>query len=162
MNTRKLAATVAAVLGLGAALPALATERVLVRPLTLAESVALVARTYPGRVVAAQADATGGDRFHHHVDLMLPNGRVAKFDVDPRTQRIANRLSPEEAPAELLPLADAMKKVQAQTAGRVLAAEYDPDPQPHYHFTVRGRRGEVTRLDFDPATGQSAPHVPRS
>jgi uncharacterized membrane protein YkoI len=132
------------------------------RSLDLAQAIELIAKTYPGRVIAAQADPTGGDALHYHVDVLLANGRVAKFDVDARTQRIYNRMPPEESPETTLTLADAVKKVQSQTRGRVLSAEYDPDPRPHYHMNVRGPKGQLTRLDLDIATGKAAPHRPRT
>lgn len=155
MTTRNLIA--AAAFAALATVPALAAA-----PLDLRGAVELVSSTYPGRVVAAQADPTGGEGLHFHVDTLLPNGRIARFDVDARTHRIFNRLPAEEAPEGGLPLADAVKKVQSQTKGRVMAAEFDPDPQPHYHMSVRLPGGQFTRLDLDLATGKAVKHMPRS
>lgn len=56
-------------------------------PLDLDGAAALIARTYPGRVVAAQADPAAP---HYHVDLRLPHGNVVRFDVDRETHRIDN------------------------------------------------------------------------
>jgi hypothetical protein len=56
-------------------------------PLDLKAAAALIARTYPGRVVAAQADPAAP---HYHVDLLLPHGSVVRFDVDRDTHRIVN------------------------------------------------------------------------
>lgn len=143
-----------------ATVPAVAAEAA--APLDLRGAIELVSTTYPGRVVAAQADTTGGEGLHFHVDTLLPHGRIARFDVDARTHRIFNRLPAEEAPESALPLADAVRKVQHQTKGRVMAAEFDPDPQPHYHMSVRLPGGQVTRLDLDLATGKAVKHTPRS
>jgi uncharacterized membrane protein YkoI len=131
-------------------------------PLDLTGAIELVSSTYPGRTVAAQADPTGGEGMHYHVDTLLPNGRLARFDVDARTHRIYNRLPAEEAPADALSLKDAVKTVQKQTRGRVLSAEYDPDPQPHYHMNVRLPGGQLTRMDLDLANGKAVKHAPRS
>lgn len=150
----------AAVLAALATLPAVAAEAA--APLDLRGAVELVSNTYPGRVVAAQADPTGGEGLHFHVDTLLPHGRIARFDVDARTHRIFNRLPAEEAPDGAMPLADAVKKVQRETKGRVMAAEFDPDPQPHYHMSVRLPGGQFTRLDMDLATGKAMKHMPRS
>jgi uncharacterized membrane protein YkoI len=130
-------------------------------PLDLAQAMELIAKTYPGRVISGQTDASGGDSTHHHVDVLLANGRVAKFDVDARTQRIYNRLPPEEGPAAVVTLEQAVRKVQ-KDRGRVLSAEFDPDPAPHYHMTVRTPKGELTRLDVDVATGEAKPHRRRT
>ena len=129
-------------------------------PLDLAQAMELVARTYPGRVIAGQTDASGGDRTHHHVDLVLANGRVAKFDVDAKSRRIYNRLPPEEGPAAAVPLEGAVRKVQ-QSHGKVLSAAFDPDPTPHYHMTVRTVKG-MKRIDVDVATGAVQAHKPRT
>ena len=129
------------------------------KPLDLAGAMELIARTYPGRVISGQTDAAGGDRLHHHVDVLLANGRVAKFDVDAATQRIYNRLPPEEGATPGLSLEQAVRKMQ-QAKGPVVSAEYDPDPAPHYHMTVRSTKG-LARIDVDPATGQATPHKPR-
>ena len=131
------------------------------KPLDLAQAMDLVAKTYPGRVISGQTDVAGGDRTHHHVDILLTSGRVAKFDVDAKTQRIYNRLPPEEAPAAAVSLEEAVRKVQ-KSRGSVLSAEFDPDPAPHYHMTVRTAKGALTRLDVDPATGLAKPHKPRT
>ena len=131
------------------------------QPLDLAEAMQLIARSYPGRVISGQTDAAGGDRTHHHVDILLSNGRVAKFDVDAVTRRIYNRLPAEETPAGAVSLEEAVRKVQ-KANGRVLSAEFDPDPAPHYHMTVRTSKGALTRLDVDPATGATTPHKPRT
>jgi hypothetical protein len=56
-------------------------------PLDLQGAADLVARTYPGRVVAAQADPAAP---HYHVDLRLPHGTVVRFDVHRETHRIDN------------------------------------------------------------------------
>ena len=42
-------------------------------PLDLRGAIELVSNTYPGRVVAAQADTTGGEGLHFHVDTLLPH-----------------------------------------------------------------------------------------
>jgi len=131
------------------------------KPLDLQGAADLVAGTYPGRVVAAQADPTGGEGLHFHVDTLLPHGRVARFDVDAGTHRIYNRLPAEEAPEGVLSLNEAVKKVQQEIPGDVVAAEFDPDPQPHYHLSVRLPGGHFTRLDLDLATGKAVKHAPR-
>ena len=131
------------------------------KPLNLAQAMDLIAKTYPGRVISGQTDAAGGDRAHHHVDILLANGRVAKFDVDAKTQRIYNRLPPEEGSAAGISLEDAVRRVQ-KDRGPVLAAEFDPDPAPHYHMTVRTKNGQLTRLDVDVATGKATSHKPRT
>lgn len=159
MSQRTLVA--AALVAAFTTLPALATEA-RKPPLDLAQAIELVSQTYPGRVIAAQADPVGGDAMHYHVDLLLPNERVARFDVDARTHRIFNRLPPEETPQGTLSLVEAVKKVQSETRGRVISAEYDPSPVPHYHMNVRGRRGQLTRLDLDIETGTAALHKPRT
>lgn len=162
MKSFNRSALAVAVIAILAALPAAAADAAASRPLDLAQAMELVAKTYPGRVISGQTDPVGGDRSHHHVDVLLINGRVAKFDVDARTQRIYNRLPPEESPASTVALEDAVRKLQAKTQGRVLAAEYDPDPAPHYHMTVRMPKGALARMDVDVTTGESRPHRPRS
>lgn len=132
------------------------------RPLDLQGAVDLVAGTYPGRVVAAQADPAGGEGLHFHVDTLLPHGRVARFDVDAGTHRIYNRLPAEEAPEGVLSLNEAVKKVGQEIRGDVVAAEFDPDPRPHYHMSVRLPGGHFTRLDLDLATGKAVKHAPRT
>jgi uncharacterized membrane protein YkoI len=159
MTTRNLIA--AAVFAAFATVPAIAADAAKA-PLDLRGAVELVSGTYPGRVVAAQADPTGGERLHFHVDTLLPHGQIARFDVDARTHRIFNRLPAEEAPEGALTLGEAVKKVQNQTRGRVMAAEFDPDPQPHYHMSVRLPGGQFTRLDLDLASGKAVRHAPRS
>ena len=91
--------TAAAVVALFAAAPAFAADAAKQQPLDIAQAMEPVAKTYPGRVIAGQTDPTGGSNIHHHVDVLLANNRVVKFDVDARSQRIYNRLPPEEAPA---------------------------------------------------------------
>ena len=142
-----------------ASAPALAADKA-AKPIDLAQAMELVATTYPGRVIAGQTDAAAGDRLHHHVDVLLVNGNVAKFDVDAVTQRIYNR-QPAEAPPPAVSLEQAVRKVQA-SKGKVLAAEFDPSPAPHYHMTVRSRVGKVSRLDVDMKTGEIKPHAPRT
>lgn len=66
-------------------------------PLDLAGAAALVAKTYPGRVVAAQADALAAEAPHYHVDLLLPHGDVVRFDIDRDSHRIDNH-RPDNAP----------------------------------------------------------------
>lgn len=157
LNRKMLAAAVFAAL----VMPAVAADAPK-RPLDLGQAIELINKTYPGRAIAAQSDPTGGEGIHHHVDVLLANGRVAKFDVDARSHRIYNRLPPESGPDTPVSLADAVKKVQSQTKGRVVSAEYDPDPRPHYHMNVRGPKGEVSHLDMDLETGKTARHVPRT
>jgi uncharacterized membrane protein YkoI len=140
---------------------ALAADAAKPAPLDLAQAMDVVAKAYPGRVISGMTDAAGGDRTHHHVDMLLINGRVAKFDVDAHSRRIYNRLPSEEAPAAAVSLEDAVRKVQ-KSNGRVLSAEFDPDPSPHYHMTVRTPKGELTRLDVDLATGEARRHRPRT
>lgn len=67
-------------------------------PLDLSGAVELIGSVYPGRVVAAAADAGDGARQHYHVDLLLPGGNVVRFDVDAETRRIDNREPGEAAP----------------------------------------------------------------
>jgi uncharacterized membrane protein YkoI len=155
-------AVAASVIAAFFALPAMATQVEAKRPMDLAQAIDLVAKTYPGRVVAGQADAIGGDRMHFHVDIVLVNGNIAKFDVDGVTQRIYNRLPPEDSAAAGLSLGEAIRKVQGKTGGRVVSAEYDPDPAPHYHVAVRTPQGKLARLDVDAATGESRTHKPRT
>jgi hypothetical protein len=159
-NRHLIAAAAFAALATVPAVAAIAADAA--APLDLRGAIELISGTYPGRVVAAQADTTGGEGLHFHVDTLLPHGSIARFDVDARTHRIFNRLPAEEAPEGALPLADAVKKVQQHTRGRVMAAEFDPDPQPHYHMSVRLPGGQVTRLDLDLATGKAVKHTPRS
>lgn len=64
-------------------------------PLDLQGAVGLVSTTYPGRVVAAQADPVAP---HYHVDLLLPHGSVVRFDVDRDTHRIDNHRPDESEP----------------------------------------------------------------
>lgn len=66
-------------------------------PLDLAGAAALVAKTYPGQVIAAQADARAAEAPHYHVDLALPHGDVVRFDIDRDSHRIDNH-QPENAP----------------------------------------------------------------
>ena len=119
----------------------------------LPAAVALVEQTFPGRVVAAQSDATGGDALHHHVDLLLPHGAVAQFEVEAGSGRILSRASSEAGSAATLALADAVGKVKQETQGDVVAAEFSPDPTPHYKVNVRTTRGELKRLAVDLETG---------
>lgn len=142
-------------------LPALAAEAP-ARPLDLAASVEMITKTYPGRVVAAQADASGGDALHYHVDVLLPNDRLARFDVNASTGRIYNRLPPESLAEGTIGLQDAVKAVEAKTRGRAVAAEFDPDPAPHFHVNVRLPGGKLARFDLDTATRAIAPHQPRA
>ena len=65
-------------------------------PLDLAGAAALVAKTYPGQVVAAQADPAS-ESLHYHVDLRLPHGNVVRFDIDPDSHSIYNH-RPDNAP----------------------------------------------------------------
>jgi uncharacterized membrane protein YkoI len=125
--------------------------------LDLGDAAALIARTFPGRVIAAQSDATGGEALHHHVDLLLPHGAVVKLDVDARTGRIANRGVPEETPASVMPLTEALLKVKRQARGEVVAAHFDPDPSPHYHVNVRVSGSELKRYQVDAETGALTP-----
>jgi uncharacterized membrane protein YkoI len=126
--------------------------------LDLPGAVDTVIQAYPGRVIAAQLDASGGESTHYHVDVLLPNGKVAKLDVDARTRQIVSRMPPEENAAETLPLAEAIKLAQASSRGKVISAEYDPDPVPHYHMNVRLPRGAVARFDLDISTGKLERH----
>ena len=137
---------------------ALAAESV--KPLTLVEAMELVAKSYPGQVIAGQTDPVGGDRMHHHVDYMLPNGNVARFDIDAGNHRIYNRLPAEPSPASVS-MEQAVRKVEG-TKGQVVSVEFDPSPQPHYHMTVRSRLGKVSRLDVDVNTGEIKKHAPRT
>ena len=162
MNRFDRTAGAAAMVALFATLPAMAAGPANPRPLDLVQAMELVGSTYPGRVIAAQADPIGGDRSHHHVDMLLANGRVAKFDVDAVTRRIYNRLPPEEAPASPVSIGEAAKKAEARTGGRVVSAEYDPDPAPHYHVAVRLPKGKVARIDVDAASGAARTHAPRT
>ncbi|HEX5129784.1 MAG TPA: PepSY domain-containing protein [Usitatibacter sp.] len=130
------------------------------KPITLVEAMDLVANTFPGQVIAGQTDTVGGDRMHHHVDFMLPNGSVARFDVDAADQRIFNRQPPEPSPASVS-IEQAVRKVE-QSKGRVVAVEFDPSPTPHYHMTVLARGGKASRLDVDVHTGEIKPHAPRT
>lgn len=130
------------------------------KPITLVEAMELVANSFPGQVIAGQTDTVGGDRMHHHVDFMLPNGSVARFDVDAADQRIFNRQPPEPSPASVS-IEQAVRKVE-QSKGRVVAVEFDPSPKPHYHMTVRSRVGKVSRIDVDVHTGELKPHAPRT
>jgi hypothetical protein len=139
------------------ALPAIASER----PLDLTGAVDLIARSFPGRIVAAQVDANGGEALHYHVDMLLPGSRLARFDVDGVTGRIFNRLPPEELPAGTASLQAAVKKVESTTQGRAVAAEFDPDPSPHYHVNVRLPGGKLARYDVSTATEAVIPHASR-
>lgn len=131
------------------------------RPLDLPGAVDLVGRTYPGRVIAAQADASGGESLHYHVDLLLPNSRVARLDVDSATGRIFNRIAPEEMPAAAPAMQDVLRHVEATTKGRVVSAEFDPDPTPHFHVNLRMPGGKLARYDVDAATQAISPHARR-
>lgn len=157
LNRKMLAATIFAAF----VIPAIAADAPK-RALDLGQAIELINQTYPGRAIAAQADPTGGDGAHYHVDMLLSNGRVAKFDVDARSHRIYNRVPPESGTDVPVSLGDAVKKVQSQTKGRVVSAEFDPDPRAHYHMNVRGPKGQLSRLDFDLETGKIARHLPRS
>jgi hypothetical protein len=64
-------------------------------PLDVKAAAALIARTYPGRVVAAESDPTAP---HYHVDLLLPHGSVVRFDVDRDTHDIHNHRPDESEP----------------------------------------------------------------
>jgi hypothetical protein len=130
------------------------------KPIAIVEAMELVANSFPGQVIAGQTDTVGGERLHHHVDFMLPNGSVARFDVDAANQRIYNRQPPEPSPASVS-MQQAVRKVQ-QSRGQVVAVEFDPSPTPHYHMTVRSRLGKLSRLDVDVHTGDIKPHMPRS
>jgi hypothetical protein len=159
MTNRTLFA--AALFAAFATLPAVAAD-VAKRPMTLADAVELISTTYPGRTIAAQADPTGGSGMHYHVDLLLPHGSVASFDVDARTRRISNRLAPEDVPGSKTSLSDAVKQVQALTRGHVVSAEYDPIPQPHYHMNLRTPQGGLTRVDYDLESGKPGRPRPRT
>jgi uncharacterized membrane protein YkoI len=116
--------------------------------LDLGEAVALIESTFPGRVIAAQCDSTGGDALHHHVDMQLPNGAVARFDVDGRTGRIVNRPIPEESTPPF-GLQQVVSHVRQQMPGEIVAAEFDPDPRPHYHVNMRLPDGRLAKLELD-------------
>ena len=47
------------------AAPALATNTPKSPSLDLAQAMELIAKTYPGRVISGQTDASGGDATHH-------------------------------------------------------------------------------------------------
>ena len=130
------------------------------KPITLVEAMELVANSFPGQVIAGQTDTVGGDRTHHHVDFMLPNGSVARFDVDAATQRIFNRQPPEPSPASVS-IEQAVRNVE-RSEGRVVAVEFDPSPTPHYHMTVRSRLGKLSRFDVDVHNGEIKQHLPRT
>lgn len=154
-----LAALVAAALG---AAPAIAAKaRAPQAAIDISQAIELVSQEFPGRTIAAQVDPVGGESVHYHIDVLMPTGRVARLDVDASTRKIVSRMPPEEAPADALTLGDAVKAVQKKTGGRVVSAEYDPDPQPHYHMNVRLPKGKLARYDMDLQTRALAAHKPR-
>jgi len=130
--------------------------------LDLPAAIEIVTQAYPGRVIAAQVDPSGGDSRHFHVDVLLPNGKVAKLDVDARSRRIASRLPPDDSAPDTLSLAEAVKIAQKTSRGHVVSAEYDPDPKPHYHMNVSLPGGVIARYDLDIATGKLEPRRARS
>jgi hypothetical protein len=65
--------------------------------LDLQGAVDLISSTYPGRVVAAQADPSAP---HYHVDLRLPQGSIVRFDVDRDTHRIDNHQPDNSEPRQ--------------------------------------------------------------
>lgn len=67
-------------------------------PLDLLGAAELISKTYPGRVVAVQADPVAAQARHYHVDLLLPHGNLVRFDVDRETHRIDNHQPEESAP----------------------------------------------------------------
>jgi hypothetical protein len=56
---------------------------------------------------------------------------------------------PPEDPAGAPPLVDAVRAVEAMSRGRVVFAEIDLEPRPHYHMNVRLRSGKRARYDFE-------------
>lgn len=117
-------------------------------PLDLAQAIEFVARDYPGQAIAAQVDPVAGDSVHYHVDVLFPTGKMARLDVDSRTRLIVSRMPPED-PVGAPPLVDAVRAVEARSRGRVVFAEIDLDPRPHYHMNVRFRSGKTARYDFE-------------
>lgn len=117
-------------------------------PLDIAQAIELVARDYPGQAIAAQVDPVAGDSVHYHVDVLFPTGKMARLDVDSRTRLIVSRMPPED-PVGAPPLVDAVRAVEARSRGRVVFAEIDLAPRPHYHMNVRLRSGRIARYDFE-------------
>ena len=123
-------------------------------PMALDQAVDLIGRTFPGTVIAAQVDSTGGDALHHHVDMMFPHGEVGRFDVDARSGQISMRPVPADVPARASGIAEALRHAEARTGGKVMSAEYFPDPRPRYKLNVRTPQGSLVRLDLEAESGR--------
>ena len=153
---------IAALVATAFAAPALAARPAAPQPeIDLGQAIELVAQEFPGRTIAAQVDPVGGESVHYHIDVLMPTGRVAKLDVDARTRKIVSRMPPEETSEGVISLGDAVRATQRSTKGRVVSAEYDPDPRPHYHMNVRLPKGKLARYDLDLETRSLAAHARR-
>jgi uncharacterized membrane protein YkoI len=60
-------------------------------PLKLAQVVAHMESLLPGEVAAIHFDGSGDKRPHYDVDVRLPQGAIARLEVDPATLQIAWR-----------------------------------------------------------------------
>jgi len=58
---------------------------------TLSEAVALVAAQIPGQLTMAELDAGAGAPPHYDIDILLPQGALARLKVDTATRQIAWR-----------------------------------------------------------------------
>ena len=139
--------------------PAIAAEP---KGVDLASAIEEVTATYRGSVVSAQTDPIGGDTMHYHVDLLLPDGSLAKFEFDPKTQRVSKRMDAQMEAAPGAGLADAMKKVQAQTKGTVVSAEFHAKPKPHYHMNIAMTGNGFARVNYDIESGKIERRKPHS
>jgi uncharacterized membrane protein YkoI len=61
---------------------------------TLTDAAESTARQLGGQVIAAELDAIDGTSLHYDIDVLLPEGQVARLKVDPQTQKVAWRTPP--------------------------------------------------------------------
>lgn len=151
MNFRALAAGALAM----ALVPAVVSAQ---RPMSLAEAVEYLKSQIPGDVVAAELDASGDRSAHFHMDVRLPHGRLARFEVDPVTGRIASRAPAAEPARGALSVVDVLAAVGRQVPGDVTRVELDDSDvlHQHYHVDVRLVGGRMARLKVDAVTGRIA------
>jgi hypothetical protein len=141
--------TIAAALGTVAAADAADN----VRDLTHEELVAHIESAYLGKVTAIQRDTSSDDRLHYHVLLQLPDGALAKFDVDAATRKITTHESGPVPPGAAAPGEAAMLVTMMLRGPQVTMVEFDAGDgaAPHYDVDVRVPTG-VAQLRVDAAT----------
>ncbi len=133
-------------------------------PMTLGETVALVQSLYPGKVTAAELDATGDKGKHYHVDVRFNHGKTARLEVDAVSGRIASRSTEAELAPGAMSMADALAFMKQYFPGEVTLAELDASDatHAHYHMDVRTPQGKTVRLRIDPMTRHVAARNPAS